>query len=243
MIAREEWDEIWSGREASQRLIQTELNSSRFKLIRSVLERKFDSLSRLEVIEIGSGMGKGALALATLGAKPTILDYSEVALEKAAKLFKLCGLKPKLIHCDALKASQEIDQKFDVCLSFGLAEHFCGEERRGMIKAHLDLVREGGVAVISVPNRLCPPYRVAKRVRNWQEIPFTKGELRNIAQKIGAREISVYGCDFIAFINSSVASLWTRGGKESRLTPSLPDIRLGCLDNHFGYALLLFAGK
>ena len=243
MITKEEWDKVWLEREVSQKLIQKELDSSRFKLIRSILERKFGSLSQLDVIEIGSGMGKGALALATLGANPTLLDYSEVALERAARLFQLCGLKPRLVNCDALQASQQITEKFDVCLSFGLAEHFSGEERWRMIEAHLNLIKEGGLVIISVPNRFCLPYLVAKRVRNWQEIPFTKGELKDIAQKVGACDISVYGCDFVAFINDSITGLLGRVVKKLEQATLLPDVRLGFLDSCFGYALLLSASK
>lgn len=241
MIAKEEWDKLWLRSEASQKLVQKELKSSRFKLIRSILEGKFGSLSRLEVIEVGSGMGRGALALAISGARPTLLDYSEIALEKAARLFQLCGLKPRLVNCDVLQAGRQITEKFDVCLSFGLAEHFSGEERWRVIAAHLNLIKKDGLVIISVPNRFCLPYLVVKWIKKWQETPFTRGELKDIAQKIGARDISVCGCNFIAFINDSIAGLLGMVVKKLKPVVLLPDVRLGFLDNYFGYALLLSA--
>ncbi|MFC2001740.1 class I SAM-dependent methyltransferase [Chloroflexota bacterium] len=243
MIPKEEWDKFWLKSQANQKLVRRELQSSRFKLIRSILEEKFGSLSQLEIIEIGSGMGNGALALAISGAKPTLLDYSELALEKAASFFQLCGLKPKLINCDVFQASQQITEKFDVCLSFDLAEHFTGEERWKIIEAHFNLIKEGGMVIIAVPNRFCLPYLVAKWIRKWQEIPFTKSELKDIAQKMDAQDIAIYGCSLIAFINALIAGLLGMVVKKLKQVSLIPDVRLGFLDSYFGYALLLIASR
>ena len=233
--SREIWDRVWLGHEMARikKLSEAEFKSSRFRLLQSVLKEKFGSLQGLKVIEIGSGMGTNCLALSLLGVEPTLFDYSPVALRKAEMLFQSYGVKPGL--------------------SFGLAEHFSGDTRSEAIKAHLNLVRKGGIIIVSVPNRFCPSYRIFmglfKLLRQWRlgiEIPFSRRELEQIASKLDATDIRVYGTNFCVSIDHHILFFLRYPLQKARLPVPFtwfPDIRLPFLDHHFGYALLLFAEK
>ncbi|MBA7707346.1 hypothetical protein ES703_116217 [subsurface metagenome] len=253
--SREIWDRVWLGHEMARikKLSEAEFKSSRFRLLQSVLKEKFGSLQGLKVIEIGSGMGTNCLALSLLGVEPTLFDYSPVALRKAEMLFQSYGVKPGLINGDIFDSHDDLEGKFDVAMSFGLAEHFSGDTRSEAIKAHLNLVRKGGIIIVSVPNRFCPSYRIFmglfKLLRQWRlgiEIPFSRRELEQIASKLDATDIRVYGTNFCVSIDHHILFFLRYPLQKARLPVPFtwfPDIRLPFLDHHFGYALLLFAEK
>ena len=74
------------------------------------------------ILEVGAGSGRDSLHLAGLGARVTILDYSESAL---AATRRACGEAEgvELLRGDAL-ALPFPDKSFDVVFHQGLLEHF-----------------------------------------------------------------------------------------------------------------------
>ena len=65
-------------------------------------------------------------------------------------------------------------------MSFGLTEHFLGADRVNINKAHFQVLREGGISFISVPNKYNPPYIIYKyfsqllgRWKVGMEIPYS----------------------------------------------------------------------
>lgn len=93
-------------------------------------------------------------------------------------------------------------------MSFGLTEHFKGEERININKAHFDVLRNGGLAFISVPNKYNLPYRIFKFVAEltgkWgagEEFPYTRKELITICQQIGIKEYLFFGDSLIWSFN------------------------------------------
>ncbi len=137
------------------------------------------------MIEIGAGAGTNAAAMAKRGASVTLLDYSPKALGKARELFEANGLEADFVEANALELPDEVRGGFDVAMSFGLNEHFTGAERDGIFQAHLDALRDGGIAIVSVPNARNAPYRASKwlaeRTGRWKlgvEVPFTRAGAR-----------------------------------------------------------------
>lgn len=225
------WDKHWQEKKISKSEVEGEQTFSEARII-PLLERDFGSLVGLKTIEIGSGMGIDSLILAMHGAGVTLLDYNDAALAKAESLFNLYGFEAKMIKSDVFTLDGSLKGQFDVAMSFGLAEHFEGEERKEIFKSHLDLVRNGGIIIVSVPNRLCPSYRAVKIVKRWDEAPYTKKELRNICEGLGVEIISLFGTGFASFHSEIVNTIL---GKDYVKFPDVPYF----IDDVFGYALVL----
>jgi 2-polyprenyl-3-methyl-5-hydroxy-6-metoxy-1,4-benzoquinol methylase len=165
--------------------------------------RVYPDLSKLRVCEVGAGMGRFAIALAMRGAKAVLLDISELALERAAKLASALGVAVTCHLEDIFNLPDCLEGQFDVAASFGLIEHFDGEQRRESIAKHSLLVRSRGIIGIHVPNALCPFYRlwkfIAERMGWWAvgfEKPYTRTELRRLCVDLPLTDVQVRGADF-----------------------------------------------
>ena len=126
------WDKFWKPSSVEEDLfsVKKEENSVRWRKIEKGILKKFGSFNKLKVIEIGAGSGTNALLFALRGADVSVLDYSKKALERSEIFFQRHKVNVKLIFQNALKLKESTKNKFDVSLSFGLAEHFQGKERK-----------------------------------------------------------------------------------------------------------------
>ena len=84
-------------------------------------------------------------------------------------------------------------------MSFGLAEQFKGDNRISIIRSHFDLLRNGGISFISVPNKFNLPYRIYKFIAEaagkWsvgEEYPFSRWELANIMKEKGIENYTFF---------------------------------------------------
>ena len=153
------------------------------------------------MIELGGGRATNALLYAQRGARVTVLDRSPVALEQAESRFATHGVAAEMAEADVFALPDNMRDSFDVSMSFGLCEHFLGDRRRGVVASHLELLRPGGVALLNVPNRLSPIYRLwmanAKRRGTWvlgTEVPFSGREVKELALACGGRPLRPIYC-------------------------------------------------
>jgi SAM-dependent methyltransferase len=181
--------------------------------------------------------------LAERGAEVTLLDQSEKALAEAGKRFDRLKLRARFERGDIFATLQRHHDTFDVSLSSGVIEHFKGEDRTHAVRAHHDVLRDGGLAVISVPHAWCPPYRLWKfylELRGWwpygMEIPFSKREMIARARRAGFVEAEGHCMG----LWQSVGDHW---GKS--LFGKGPDWigKRSVLDNLLGATLLVFAWR
>lgn len=197
------WDELWEQQAPPEKdvyRVRKEERLIRWRRIEDLVTRRLGGFDGLSVIEIGAGTGTYAALMARRGARVTVLDYSPIALERAERLFSRLGIPAEFVEADALNPTDELAGQHDLSMSFGLAEHFTGETRTRIFGAHLDLVRPGGLAVVSVPNRANPPYRLhkwmAERTGAWkvgEEYPFSRDELERIARSLGVETFGFFG--------------------------------------------------
>ncbi|MFH1802100.1 MAG: class I SAM-dependent methyltransferase [archaeon] len=196
------WDSLWKKTSKEQDIfnLTREENSIRWQRIEKRILSKFKGFKNLRVIEIGAGGGTNALLFAKKGSKVTILDYSKKAIKRSKEFFKRNNCDARFILADALDLPEKLNGKYDVALSFGLAEHFEGKNRIKIVKSHFDLINKGGIALISVPNKYNIPYRihkfVAESINLWkfgEEYPFSRREFEAIAQKIDVRKKEFIG--------------------------------------------------
>lgn len=253
------WDELWEkplSREEDAYALAKEEYSIRWRRIEEATLAALGSLQGNSVIELGAGSGTCAALMQKRGAEVTILDYSDKALDRAREFFGRAGFKADFINENALDLPPELRNRFDLAMSFGLAEHFQGENRTQIIQAHLETLKPGGILFISVPNKFCPPYRlfkfVAQRTGKWiygEEYPFSHGELIQRGKAIGATDCRVFGSSLGAsfdFVNPFKALAIVRKIfrlKDDMDIAHLRNERGTPMDSRWSYALVLCARR
>ncbi len=240
------WDRIWRYQPSDTRddaLLKREEASPGWQLVVDRLERAFGSLDGLQTIELGSGRGDLSVLLARRGARVTLLDRSERALEEASKRFDRLGLPARFEQADLLTRSDSTEGRFDVSLSIGVIEHFAGAQRTSVLETHYDVLKPSGITVVSVPHAWCLPYRVWKsylELRRWwpygMEIPYARHELSQRAMKAGFERVETHGLGFW----QSVGNLWCKP-----VVGRWPDwsATRSRMDNLMGLMLLMFGRR
>lgn len=244
------WDNLWqktTKQEDIYNLIKEE-NSVRWQRIEEIVKNRFNNFKNLRVIEVGAGMGTNALLFAKRGAKVTILDYSKEAISISKEFFKKNSCKANFILTDALKLPKKLEGKYNIAMSFGLAEHFKDEKRYKIIKSHFDLINKTGLVLVSVPNKFNLPYRIhklaAELIGLWrfgEEYPFSRREFVKIGKSLGAKKISFIGDSFFKsfrFINPLLLL-----GKKRGMKSKIKKEKGSFLDSYFSYALIFIGEK
>jgi len=245
------WDKLWEKKSSKDEDIATlriEEKTVRWQKLKGIVLKKFSSFNDLKVIEIGAGTGTYSGLMAKEGARATVLDSSENALSRAQDFIMHNNLQAEFVKSDAMLLPNGVNCKFDISMSFGTGEHFKGDERVKVIKAHFDVLKNGGITFISVPNKYNPPYRLYKFVselsNRWtvgEEYPFSRREMRNIVNKMNPKEYSFFGDSFISSFNFVFATPFIR--KYFNIKHSEKDEGKCFLDQYFSYSIVLYAMK
>ena len=202
------WDAVWRETQLTQegvrRKFERERKTLRWKAIRDAFRAHFGTLNGLRTIELGAGTGDISLLLASEGAEPTLLDANERALTIARLQFGVFNYSASFITGDFFNLDPVLIGQFDAAVSYGVVEHFEGNDRLLACKSHVQVLRPGGMVAISVPNARCLPYRINKwweeTTGKWAwglEIPYTRQELGEVAHKIGLKSWFIHGSSFL----------------------------------------------
>jgi SAM-dependent methyltransferase len=238
-----DWNRHWSAEPFDPNAPAAEARTPRWRAQEELIRRRFGGFRRLSVIELGSGRGLNALLYARRGANATLLDLLDLPLEQARELFALHGVEAGFVKGDVFDLPDGLRGRFDVSMSFGLCEHFLGDRRRAAVAAHLEPLRPGGVALVGVPNRLAPAYRLWKGVMTrrgtWPlgtEEPFSAVELTRLAREAGGHPLRpAYGSFAASIVDHGLNQVLHKLGR--RAVP-VPQLRTPGLDL-LAYELLL----
>lgn len=255
------WDTLWTNSQGKIKSliysVHEEEHGSVWPQIKASLEKNFGSIAGLQVIEVGAGSGTYGAILARHGATVTVLDYSENALQVSKDLYENLGIKATFILADALAIDKELKGKYDVSMSFGLAEHFADKQRIQIIRSHFDLLKPDGMTLISVPNQECWPYRFWKYQRTvrgkWNfglELPYDQKEFSEISKTIQVENYHFIGSSFWdsfffvlpfrrwknSFVKRFQKNKWQNINTLRQKSP-------GHFDSRYGYALIYVAIK
>lgn len=207
MSDRKMWDALWdkTGQRDANHLrleVECEERSIRCRHILTYMTTQGMSPASMSVVEVGSGSGIYSTILARRGAKVTALDQSRIALDRVSERGEALAVEISTMEGDAKEVSRDHAGQFDMAMSFGTVEHFREPQRFEMCKAHWDLVRPGGIVVISVPNILFLPHEILKiilRMRGkWflgYEGSFTPWELERVGRRLGLKSVELSGTD------------------------------------------------
>ncbi len=206
------WDKVWGQYDRIKYAYQLALEEQRvrWQKIHEIVIEKYGSFRGLHCIEIGAGSGHYSMLFARLGAHVTLLDYSNKALKFCQAVFMDNGISENqahFIHMDALRIDSTFLNKYDISMSFGVAEHFAGKGRTGIVKAHYDVLKHGGITFISVPNAHCIPFRIYQltaRLKKRDTIQchaYSRGEFKNIAKENNIKKYDFIGSSYIDAYN------------------------------------------
>jgi 2-polyprenyl-3-methyl-5-hydroxy-6-metoxy-1,4-benzoquinol methylase len=143
--SRQHWDQMWT-RAPRLRLPSPWIVSTgdRIRLLQSEIK------PGMHYLEIGCAPGKMlAYTAKRLEAKVAGLDYSPQGLAWTRRLFESLGLESDL-RCESVFNTSFEAKSFDVVHSAGVIEHF--EDPAEIVRIHVELLRPGGVALITIPN-------------------------------------------------------------------------------------------
>jgi SAM-dependent methyltransferase len=141
----DQWDSTWSG-DIRLSLPSPWLISTRN--LQALLRGRVRRGDRF--LEIGCAPGKLlSWVAAELGAEVAGLDYSAQGLSTTRRLFDALHL-PVDLRCEDLRKATYRPRSFDWVVSYGVIEHF--DDPRDVVRAHVDLVKDGGTALMTVPN-------------------------------------------------------------------------------------------
>jgi 2-polyprenyl-3-methyl-5-hydroxy-6-metoxy-1,4-benzoquinol methylase len=263
------WEKVWQEQSYHAYLewvVERELRLMRWGYFKRLVEKEFGSLEGLSAIELGAGRGIASLYLALQGANITLVDWSESALESSRVLFSEFGLEARTIKANILEIPASEAGKYDLSVSVGVAEHFVGADRQAVIRSHATVLKPGGLALISVPNALCVPYRawmyLTKRRQRWKfglEVPFQRSALEMLAReaelepivcvgsslKMAFSDFWIYGYGMPALARITGVNFQKRRAQSrlGQIAPFLLAEQERFWDHHIGYFLNLIARR
>ena len=127
---------------------------SDYVLWEGIYPRFLANQSGKSVIEIGSAPGRFLLRLKKeFGLDPYGVEYAAEGVEQNKAVFSKAGVPADhVLFFDAFGAEflNAYRDRFDFVLSRGVIEHF--DDPSSVINAHLDVLKPGGLLIITVPN-------------------------------------------------------------------------------------------
>jgi len=129
------------------------------------------------VLDLGSGRGELAAALAREGKQVTLVDWSADNLRFSRDVFSRLGLSGEFCHADLTQPLPFPSASYDLVFSCGVLEFFSDEQIAQVIQESWRISTRR--VIILVPNALSAAYRIGKwymaRTGRWPwdgEVPF-----------------------------------------------------------------------
>lgn len=181
------WEEHWWAAQRPRRLrwLYRDQDYETVRLIRQAAAGR-----SARILEVGGG---GSRILPYLGRKlgnPVFgADFSWTGCRLLRANLRLQGIQGSVV-CENLFQSSLADETFNVVYSAGVIEHF--EDQRGVVAAHLRLVKPGGRLVITVPNLQGVQGDVFRRLAPslWEKhVVFGPSDLAEVFRGLGLCEV------------------------------------------------------
>ncbi len=182
------------------------------QLLEVLLRPHVEGRNGLRGIEIGSAPGWQSLGLwKRFGIVPYGLEYTETGVQLQRALYRAQGLAEDLVlqgdfFDDALRAKWR--GYFDLVTSYGFIEHF--ENPREVLAKQMELLRPGGVLVVTVPN-LNDGTVYGRLVRRFNPAVYAMHNTATCSLPVFCRLLSGLECD--------VVHCGTLGGPELGFVP------------------------
>lgn len=153
-IAAESWERLYARGDAPAPLWEIE----RDETLESLAAQHLSPATHPRLLDAGCGLGALARAFASAGFTVTALDLSETAVLRASRL-DVEGRVTWLT--DDLRRSR-LRARFDVVVDRGCLHALDASERAGYVRQVAEWLRPGGVWLVKVHARGCPPCGTAR---------------------------------------------------------------------------------
>lgn len=208
------WDQLWSDTEISTIKNRMENASRRGTALMDYYSlvglAKRVGLKAEKCLEIGCGSGSYSLCLIKPGIikEAYLLDFSIQSLKLANKLFKSFGEDCQLVMADARSLPFK-NKSFDVAISGGLLEHFCGDERQRIVSEHCRMAKNVLCQVPRLDSLIYWIFRTLFSIirGEWpfgMENPLTHAEIR---QRFLLEAYDIQGSSFHDLLTAALFSL------------------------------------
>ena len=146
-----------------------------------------------EILEAGCGSGYASILLAQEGAKVTLLDNSQFALEYSKRLCKKLKFRQRIKYIlgsvENLPFGENI---FDIVHNCGVIEHYDNKIIIKMLREMTRVAKKDGQIMVMIPNLLSPEivYRMAKFGKGSERY-ISKRKLRKLMEKANLQDIEI----------------------------------------------------
>jgi len=201
------WDNNWSHTEFPKPFDENDhsLNNHVNLQLHAFFKNLLKSQKDFSVLEIGCANSIWPLYFHQyFNARVYGLDYSEVGCEKSRALLKHYKVPGKIYYGDLFAPQEELRNKFDLVVSFGVVEHF--EDTAHCLKSCAAFVKPGGLLLTLIPNMPSVIGLIQKGVDRAVydvHVPLTKKKL--FLAHENAR-LNLISCDYFMSMNLNVVN-------------------------------------
>ncbi|MFC1649096.1 class I SAM-dependent methyltransferase [Patescibacteria group bacterium] len=130
------------------------------------------------VLDVGSGLGQGAMFLADSGAKNVLgIDYDSDTVRHASAVNESSKVKFRCLEAIDIG---KIKRKFDVVLAFEILEHLEKDDVRKFVNLLSNSLAEGGILLLTTPNGAKTDYVLGKPYNPYHVHEYSGKELKKI---------------------------------------------------------------
>lgn len=217
----------------------------------TILRREAYLRDGCSLLDAGCGTGQLGFAAAIYGgAKVTLLDYSEEALNFAREVARELRNRGERLNVDFVRGDLRnlgFVEEFDIVTNQGVLEHWPSfEERFHVLSEMVKATKKGGSVIIWVPNNHNPIYRrwIQKHVEVL-EWAFSARELHMLFSKVGLKKVKVFPVTAYKTFSHYVfpERLKWIGGAFWLLEVVIPRFLLKHYKKYFGYELVAVGYK
>lgn len=133
------------------------------------------------------------------------IDYSPNGCEQTCLILEREEVQGKVYCCDIFSIPDDLVERFDVVVSFGLIEHF--SDTAAIVNALARLLKPGGMIFTNIPNlRGAIGFMQSRLDRTVYDIhvPLTDNDVRRAHEKAG---LKVIHCDYFLATNFGILNL------------------------------------
>ena len=150
----EQWKERWEEAGSDFRDVRFNIHSPSFREKHRIFCEELSEARGSSVLEIGAYPGSYLWYFySVFGCEPWGVEYVEALAAQASMGLAQAGVPAKIIAKDFFDLDPQMDAKidgWDIAASFGFVEHF--DDPIPVIRRHFDMVRKGGLVIVSIPN-------------------------------------------------------------------------------------------